>query len=625
MDNNVLIEKSVTTLVMDKDDWKWPCFDEWYDDYYDRMERRVKIESININPFVVVYPRGGKPYVEVSSSQLIDILRDILPNKKPFENIDDDNHKISVGAQDLFHVMEKLKDITSKITDLESVVQLKRLIRFLEQEFKQTIKAREKMIAHKKVSYDMLWVFYTEKLDVWYRCDLSGQQVGGIIASVQEKVKCNKKVFIISMNVIKYDGIGFKRCQIVREIEQFDGDVSFSDLPVVPSKLSTSEEFLKESIIANGKKYFKLTQGNQYMNYEGPLLRIRNMWIEKIRADGRVMIDIQSFSTMNPDYQMGDAKPPNKCDVKMLKEKDTYLQNSEINQEDNYFLAPAVVYGFSFTLKEWGLFEVSKFSDIIFDSEALEHIVMPQNKKNMLEGLVSQYRDPAHLTNCNGLANGIHLPEKSLDPITNKGNGCIFLCYGPPGTGKTLTAQSVAEYLKLPLWILTVRELGLERELVKILDIAYTWKAVILLDEADIYLEKRTTIDLIRNTMVGIFLRLLEYYQGVIFLTTNRVITFDDAVCSRVNMFLHYPKLGPSERRQIWSKFIKRASLPLKADDFSDYDLNGREIRNILHAARLLAKNKGKELTAENVVDVIKIIQEFRQETSEMKKNNDCL
>ncbi|KAF0468700.1 P-loop containing nucleoside triphosphate hydrolase protein [Gigaspora margarita] len=441
------------------------------------------------------------------------------------------------------------------------------------------------------------------------RCELSGQQVGGVISSVSENVGC----FIITINVIKYDGVGFKRCQIVREIDQFNGDVSFSDLPVVPSKLSTADEFLKGNINANGKQYFKLTQGNQYMDYEGPLLRVRNMCIEKIRADGRVMIDIQSFSTMNPDYPMGDAKPPNKCDIRMLKEKDTYLQKCEIDQDDNYFLAPAVIYGFSFTLKEWGLFEVSKFSDIIFDSDALDHIVMPQYKKNMLEGLVSQYRDPAQTTNCNGinglngLVNDLHLPEKSLDPITNKGNGCIFLCYGPPGTGKTLTAQSVAEYLKLPLWILTVRELGstpesLERELVKVLDIAYTWKAVILLDEADIYLEKRSTIDLIRNTMVGIFLRLLEYYQGVIFLTTNRVITFDDAVCSRVNMFLHYPKL---------------------ADDFADYDLNGREIRNVLHAARLLAKNKGKELAAENVVDVIKIFQEFRQETSEMKKNDD--
>ncbi|CAG8820183.1 17290_t:CDS:1, partial [Racocetra persica] len=97
MSNNTLIEKtedsSMSTLVVDKDDWKWPCFDEWYDEYYGKMERRVKVESINIIPFVVVYPRNDKPYVEVSSPQLMKILRDILPNKKPFDEIDDDNPK----------------------------------------------------------------------------------------------------------------------------------------------------------------------------------------------------------------------------------------------------------------------------------------------------------------------------------------------------------------------------------------------------------------------------------------------------------------------------------------------------------------------------------------------------
>ncbi|CAG8489803.1 5040_t:CDS:2 [Racocetra fulgida] len=585
MENSIFIEKAedstMSALVVDKDDWKWPCFDEWYDNYYGKMERRIKVESISIIPFVVIYPRNDKPYVEVSSPQLIEILRDILPNKKPFDEIDDDDKpKVAIKAQDLFLVLEKLKDaiifnqfnqILDIMTDLESTVHLKRLVRFLEQEFKQTIKAREVMIAHKKVS----------------RCALSGQQVGGIISSVDEVVTCAGKFFKINIKVIKYDGVGFKRCQIERIIEYFNGDVSFSDLPVVPIKLSTAEEFLKENIIANGKQFFKLTQGNNYMNYEGPLLRVRNMYIEKIRADGRVMIDIQSFSAMNPDYPMDDDKPPNKCDIKMFKEKDTYLKTDDLDKD-----------------------EISKFSDIIFDSDALDHIVMPQNKKNMLEGLVSQYRDPAHTISCNGLVNGvngINMPEKSLDPITNKGNGCIFLCYGPPGTGKTLTAQSVAEYLKQPLWILTVRELGstpesLERELVKVLDIAYTWKAVILLDEADIYLEKRSTIDLIRNTMVGIFLRLLEYYQ--------------------VNMFLHYTKLDLNGRRQIWSKFIKRADLPLKADDFANYDLNGREIRNVLHAARLLAKNKGKTLSAENVIDVISIVQEFKQETSKMSQND---
>ncbi|CAG8719395.1 10991_t:CDS:2 [Cetraspora pellucida] len=643
MQNNDLTENNTFKVVLDdNENWKWVCFDE-YCNRSGKPERQVRIESINANPFVVVYPRDGNPYVELSSHKLINILKDILPSKKllfddnyNYNSCDessgwDDEYACSVwddeddcpkgnvskpeanegpickiNARDLFHVMKELKNATKSVTDLECSIHLKRLIRFLEQEYKKTIKIRKKMIANKTVSYEMLWVFYTENLDIWYRCAISKQQVGGVIVSVED----SGVNFKINIKIIEYDGIGFKHCQIVREINRFDGEVSFSDLPVVPIELSITQDFLKENIMTNGKQFFNLASGHHFMKYEGPLLRDRCMWIEKIRADGRVMVDLQSFATMNPDYQMGNAKPPNKCDVKILKEKNTYIEQNKLHQDSNYFLAPAVVYGFSFTVKEWGLFEISKFSDITFDTDALSQVVMPENKKRMLEGLVSQYADTVQKTISDSPF------EKSLDPISNKGNGCIFLCYGPPGTGKTLTAQSVAEFLRLPLWVITVRELGsspekLEKELVKILDIAHIWKAVILLDEADIYLEKRSTVDLTRNTLVGIFLR-------VIFLTTNRVITFDDAVCSRVSMFFHYPKLGPSERLQVWTNFIKRASLPLKADDFINYELNGREIRNVLHTARLLAKNEGKDLASDIVIDVIKVIQDFRQVTDEM-------
>lgn len=75
----------------------------------------------------------------------------------------------------------------------------------------------------------------------------------------------------------------------------------------------------------------------------------------------------------------------------------------------------------------------------------------------------------------------------------------------------------------------------LETALKDILDVASVWNAVVLIDEADIFLEKRGDNDIKRNGeengslgvdvylgMVGIFLRLLEYHQGILFLTTNR-------------------------------------------------------------------------------------------------------
>lgn len=37
---------------------------------------------------------------------------------------------------------------------------------------------------------------------------------------------------------------------------------------------------------------------------------------------------------------------------------------------------------------------------------------------------------------------------------------------------------------------------------------------VVLLDEADVFLEQRTLTDLQRNALVSVFLRVLEYYDG---------------------------------------------------------------------------------------------------------------
>jgi len=51
--------------------------------------------------------------------------------------------------------------------------------------------------------------------------------------------------------------------------------------------------------------------------------------------------------------------------------------------------------------------------------------------------------------------------------------------------------------------------------------------------------------------MVGIFLRLLEYHQGVLFLTTNRVKSFDSAFHSRISVALKYPDLDVAQRQQV--------------------------------------------------------------------------
>lgn len=90
------------------------------------------------------------------------------------------------------------------------------------------------------------------------------------------------------------------------------------------------------------------------------------------------------------------------------------------------------------------------------------------------------------------------------------------------------------------------------------------------------------------------FLRALEFYEGILFLTTNRVGTFDDAFISRIHVKLYYPDFNDEERQQIWNTFMKkliqdrgsfiRVSLDakdyIKGKEIKEVKWNGREIRN---------------------------------------------
>jgi hypothetical protein len=94
---------------------------------------------------------------------------------------------------------------------------------------------------------------------------------------------------------------------------------------------------------------------------------------------------------------------------------------------------------------------------------------------------------------------------------------------------------------------------------------------------------------------------MLEYYRGIVFLTTNRLGTMDIAFQSRVSLAVKYNHLTPDLRGQIWLNFINRlepeeaegkAQLLEHLDDIKEWQLNGRQIRNVLRMAQAIALSK---------------------------------
>jgi len=138
------------------------------------------------------------------------------------------------------------------------------------------------------------------------------------------------------------------------------------------------------------------------------------------------------------------------------------------------------------------------------------------------------------------------------------------------------------------------------------------------------FLEKRTIQDIHRNALVSIFLRLLEYFQGILFLTTNRVETFDDAFQSRIHIALRYGELSLKAKRAVFKLFIERvrvldnvSTLPFTEADFTAlarHALNGRQIKNTVRTAQALAVNKGEPLGMGHIRQVLDVLLSFERD-----------
>jgi hypothetical protein len=100
----------------------------------------------------------------------------------------------------------------------------------------------------------------------------------------------------------------------------------------------------------------------------------------------------------------------------------------------------------------------------------------------------------------------------------------------------------------------------------------------------------------------------MEYFKGLLFLTTNRVGQIDDAFISRVHIAIGYPSLGEEARRKVWNGFFRklvrdRAGKIQIAPDAKAWvletagetQLNGRDIRNALQTAITLAEFENEE------------------------------
>ncbi|KAK4079966.1 hypothetical protein Trihar35433_1071 [Trichoderma harzianum] len=285
----------------------------------------------------------------------------------------------------------------------------------------------------------------------------------------------------------------------------------------------------------------------------------------------------------------------------------TASKNSLTN--DDLVIMSYRVFGFVLRSRKWAKLDLKYLSPVSEGSKeqtAFDQLVLPKQHKDIVYCLVDQ-----HFRNKEARVSD----NEEVDIIRGKGKGLILLLHGSPGVGKTTTAEGVAERFNKPLFQITCGDLGataseVEAALERNFSLANRWGCILLLDEADVFLAQRSPKNFVRNGLVAVFLRVLEYYAGILFLTTNRIGDFDEAFTSRIHISLYYPPLDKTSTREIFRlnlRIIKKRFedkgriININEKDILKYATaywkkhenmrwNGRQIRNACQTALAMAE-----------------------------------
>jgi AAA+ superfamily predicted ATPase len=216
---------------------------------------------------------------------------------------------------------------------------------------------------------------------------------------------------------------------------------------------------------------------------------------------------------------------------------------------------------------------VEQVKDYEWETTLGDKLILPSSHKEVIQILMETAKDQID------------------DIIRGKSGGTICICTGEPGTGKTLTAEVTSEVIKSPLYKVNCSQLGtdeeaIEKELGRVLTRASRWQALLLIDEADVYVRAREK-DIQQNAIVGVFLRVLEYYRGILFLTSNRATVIDDAIMSRSTVHLKYEKPDAEMLKRIWVVLSTQFNLKLEPKLLDQLvktfpSIVGRDVKNLL-------------------------------------------
>ncbi|KAJ5836217.1 hypothetical protein N7447_002243 [Penicillium robsamsonii] len=418
--------------------------------------------------------------------------------------------------------------------------------------------------------------------------------------------------FIVECFYVDFDGAQYGPVNCTFQIRKYEGERDMTALPVYPLQFDPDHESIREAMVIRGENFAVLSnpQKTAHKQYRGLTLDKHPEQVESQviidfqlafleMSDNKPQIGLDSLVDHDPretnlgyfrcircgsegccgnDYVAQDSGIDEKEEQQFKSLNGTLIDSTGYAEDltpDQKALLPFKVYGFVLRSRKWATFDIESISDVQY-TDGWQNLVISDSIKETVLAMVENHESIPSKPE----GRGGSLP--SVDLIQGKGKGLIILLHGEPGVGKTSTAECVADHTKRPLFPVTCGDIGdnaefVEKNLERNFQLAHKWGCVLLLDEADVFLKRRNDTDLPRNAIVSVFLRTLEYYSGILFLTTNRVGQIDRAFKSRIHVSLYYPKLDKKTSIQIWKNNIGRIRKEFEAQN-PDFDIREKEI-----------------------------------------------
>jgi hypothetical protein len=368
--------------------------------------------------------------------------------------------------------------------------------------------------------------------------------------------------FTVTCLAFDFDGSKFSPYEYKFNIPSFKEEKAINSLQIFPIQYYRPEDGRKDAehrqrLVDRGRKYWEICTGamNTFQfDYTGKMFVFRphinkfgqltadNHSMDVKGRQNRVIVDNYAFmnsarsSYYHDSPPLSDQIPANveplcMCDgcrstfeawTSQPTDKSSLssLNATFADDDERLLLLPPRLLGFYIKDNMWGQFLVDGLAPIQgpphpenghpFNDE----LQLDREQKDLLLALVEQHSSSQRNNNSSR-----SMQPSKFDIIEGKGRGLVILLHGPPGVGKTLTAELIAGRTNRPLVSVSVAEIGVdpakaEQNLRNVFDDSSRWNAVLLMDEADVFIERRQGGELERNALVSVLLRCLEYHDG---------------------------------------------------------------------------------------------------------------